>query len=293
MPPKAERPSSAAAEISFRAAQPPPESPSAAAPGSASGASRWRDDPAVAGRPIRPRPAPRTPRTPTPATSRDTPGQLTIEQPGSMHGASRRSPRMSYTSFQASTQRFSMSAFDGTPTPSAAERLSSPAAGMANGAVKPADERRSGAAPVRPGRARTTPAARPPGPAPPHLRASCAVAAACAYGASGAMRAACRRRRDCGLRERPAKPPERLDGPRCRKAERPSSPAAETTTGAAQPADEWRSGAAPGSAGRSGPHRAARPPDPARPHLCASWRLRGRPRRTSVRRPSGPRAGGA
>ena len=47
---------------------------------------------------------------------------------------------------------------------------------------------------VRPGRARTTPAARPPGPAPPHLRASCAVAAACACGASVAMRAACRRR---------------------------------------------------------------------------------------------------
>ena len=94
-------------------------------------------------------------------------------------------------------------------------------------------------------------------------------------------------------RGRAAGPPARGGGRGALKAERPSSPAAEITTRVVKPADDWRSGAAPGSAGA--PRATPMPRDGLRkPNPTSTPRAPSRPpARTSFASLSGPRAGGA
>ena len=145
---------------------------------------------------------------------------------------------------------------------------------------------------VRPGRSRAAPAARPPDPAQPHLGASCAFAAACADRVRGPLGP---RAGGAWPRADGAAPPDRPHAPAARgaaKAERLSSAAAETTTRAVKPPMSRRPLQRLVRPGAPGPHAAAQPPGPAQPHLCASCAFAA-DCAYKIRRPSGPRAGGA
>ena len=175
-----------------------------------------------------------------------------------------------------------------------AERLSSPAAGTTTGAAKPAEEWRSGAAPGSAGAltGRTPPRVglRKPNPTSAPRAPSRPPAPTGLRGPSG-PRAGRRVTASHG-----AAPPSHPNASMARgaaKAERLSSPAAGMATGVVKPADDRRSGAAPGSAGASAATPTPRDGLP-RPNPTTTLRAPSRPlARAGLRGPSGPRAGGA
>ena len=135
-----------------------------------------------------------------------------------------------------------------------AERPSSPAAETATGVVKPADEWRSGAAPVRPGRPRAHPsrATACAGPTPP-LRFVGLRGRPRLQGFAG-LEGRGPEARDGGRRGRAAEPPARAGGCRCREGRTTQlSGGGQPPDRAAEPPHETPSAAAPGSAsGRAG-----------------------------------------
>ena len=162
---------------------------------------------------------------------------------------------------------------------------------MATGVVKPADDRRSGAAPGSAGASAATPTPRDGLPRPnptTTLRALCACTRVRGFaGRRGRVPEA----RDRGLG---AAPPDRPHAPAASsvaKAERPSSAAAGTANRAVQPPHDTPSAAAPGSAVAT--WNAPEPRDHLpRPDPTSTLRVASRPPApTGLRGPSGPRAG--